>query len=154
MKCLDVRPFCSRFLMTNVEASHCMYMVLYNLLTANKRRLFHLFGFEESFASEAPQQPLSLGLTELQEVLFTALRHGMLYTVASPYFLRFSTLILQEINNNYLLGVESYVHISHITSVSLNVTRLFIQEATRYIRNRKVSYASTDFWVLQACIFL
>lgn len=43
-------------------------------------------------------------------------------------FLGFFTFLLQGINNNYFLGVDFCVQISQMTSISLNVTRLLVQE--------------------------
>lgn len=55
----------------------------------------------------------------------------MPYTVASASFPRFLTFLLPEVNNNDLLGLDVCVQISQITSSSLNVRRLFLQEVTR-----------------------
>lgn len=64
------------------------------------------------------------------------------------------TFLLQEINDSVFLGVDFSIRISQVTFISLNIRSLFVQEVTRYIRNKKVSYANIAFWMLQVCIFL
>lgn len=69
-------------------------------------------------------------------------------------FLVVFIFLLQEINDSVFLGVDFSIRISQVTFISLNIRSLFVQEVTRYIRNKKVSYANIAFWMLQVCIFL
>lgn len=77
----------------------------------------------------------------------------MPYIVASPYFRSSFYFSFAGNNDSIFLGVFFCIHISQVTFISLNIRSLFVQEVTRYIRNKKVSYANIDFWMLQICIF-